>query len=635
MKFLDWIDSRTSLRPLIRHLLFEAIPGGAKWRYVWGSALLFVFAVQVVTGILLMTAYSPSATTAWPSVWYIQTQMTLGWLIRGLHHFGSQAMVVLLPLHILQVVLAKAYRAPREFNWWIGLALLGVVLGLSLTGYLLPWDQKGYWATKVATNIMELTPIIGGSLQRIVVGGEDYGHATLTRFYTLHVMILPGAAIVLAIAHLALFRKHGVTFSPKDADKSVGNFWPDQAWRDTVAAGVIFVALFGMVFYTHYAVGSHLLDAPADPTASDYPARPEWYFLFLFQMLKLFEGPDMERIGAIGVPALIGFLLFCLPLIDKVLPARFAHFLSTTFVLFLMIGAATLTVLAIRDDSDPAKSTVEGILAERAGGARLDAAEEQVLRAWDFNRKRDRATATAKRALQLAAEQGIPPAGPLELMANDYMLRGAELFAANCAACHRFGGHDGLGTVPTEPATSSDLKGFGTSEWTRSLLTDPMNPRHFGLMKNPDGEPAHTRMKKWITEQLEENENENDRGELFANFDAVSAYLEVEASQGDSGAPLRNDATIARGQEYFMTVCNECHSYQGKRRGTTRAPDFFGYGSARWIADMIADPGHDMKYSTKGREPAMMTAFSDQLSEEERLMIAKWINAASKNQSDK
>src|SRR5438270_6818462 len=206
-----WFDDRTGSRKLVAALLIERIPGGAKWRYVWGSCLAFVFAIQLVTGVLLMTSYSAGDSTAWSSVYFIQYQMDFGWFIRGLHHFGSQTMVVLLGLHMLQVVIAGAHLPPREINWWLGLGLLGGVLGLSLTGYLLPWDQKGYWATQVATNIAGNLPVAGPWLQKIIVGGPVYGHQTLARFYTLHVGIMPPLVIVLIIAHLTVFRRHGVT----------------------------------------------------------------------------------------------------------------------------------------------------------------------------------------------------------------------------------------------------------------------------------------------------------------------------------------------------------------------------------------------------------------------------------------
>ena len=163
--------------------LYERVPGGARWRYVWGSTLVFTFTLQVITGFMLWSAYSPSTRTAWESVYYIQNEMTLGFIIRGVHHFAAQAMVVLMAIHFVQVVIDGAYKAPRELNFWLGIVLLMIVLGLSLTGYLLPWDQKGYYATRVTTNIMGATPLVGGEVQALAQGGTEYGHLTLTRFW--------------------------------------------------------------------------------------------------------------------------------------------------------------------------------------------------------------------------------------------------------------------------------------------------------------------------------------------------------------------------------------------------------------------------------------------------------------------
>src|SRR5215467_3140398 len=192
-RFTDWADQRTGCRRIVHEALYENVPGGARWRYVWGSTLTFALAVQFITGIFLWMGYSPSAQTAWESVDYIQNEMWGGWLLRGIHHYTAQVMTVLLVLHLMQVVIDGAYKAPREINFWFGLVLLQIVLGLSLTGYLLPWDQKGFWATKVATNILGITPVVGHALQKIVIGGSEYGHHTLTRFFALHAGVLPGA----------------------------------------------------------------------------------------------------------------------------------------------------------------------------------------------------------------------------------------------------------------------------------------------------------------------------------------------------------------------------------------------------------------------------------------------------------
>ena len=144
---LAWLDQRVGWRKLTHEALYENVPGGARWRYVWGSTLTFCIAVQFITGIFLWMDYAPSSQTAWESVWFIQDQMAGGWLLRGLHHMFAHAMIVLMALHLMQVVIDGAYKAPRELNFWTGLVLLQITLALSLTGYLLPWDQKGFWAT--------------------------------------------------------------------------------------------------------------------------------------------------------------------------------------------------------------------------------------------------------------------------------------------------------------------------------------------------------------------------------------------------------------------------------------------------------------------------------------------------------
>src|SRR2546423_8046929 len=194
---LPWLDQRTGYKKLLHEALYENVPGGARWRYVWGRTLAFALAVQFITGIFLWMAYSPSSQTAWESVYFIQDQMRGGWLLRGLHHYTAHAMTVLLVLHLMQVVIDGAYKAPREINFWFGLVLLLLVLGLSLTGYLLPWDQKGFWATKVATNLAAVVPGIGPDLQKVIIEAPAYGHHMLPRFFALHAGILPQATCLL------------------------------------------------------------------------------------------------------------------------------------------------------------------------------------------------------------------------------------------------------------------------------------------------------------------------------------------------------------------------------------------------------------------------------------------------------
>ena len=245
-KLFDWLDHRTGYRALTREVLIEPIPGGARWRYVWGSALSFAVVVQFITGIFLWMGYSPSSQTAWESVYYMQERMPAGWLLRGIHHYTAQLMVPLLVLHLMQVVIDGAYKAPREVNYFFGIGLLVLTLALSLTGYLLPWDQKGFWATKVATNLVAGVPWIGPGLQRVIVGGADYGHHTLTRFFALHAGVLPALIVALIWGHIYLFRRHGIT-AKKPFRKPDGFFWPDQILKDAVACLAVMAAVMVLV----------------------------------------------------------------------------------------------------------------------------------------------------------------------------------------------------------------------------------------------------------------------------------------------------------------------------------------------------------------------------------------------------
>ena len=347
---LGWLDDRTGYRGLLRKALVESIPGGAKWRYVWGSTLLFAIAVQFVTGLVLWAGYSPNANGAWESVYYIENGMAGGWMLRGIHHYMAHATMVLLVLHLMQVVVAGAYKAPREVNFWFGLALLHIVMGLSLTGYLLPWDQQGYWATKVATSIASVTPVVGPALQKVLVGGAEYGHLTLTRFFALHAGVLPGALMVLIAGHVFLFRRHGITTDDgsdgaareRARKQRDGMFWPDQALRDAVAC----LAVMAAVLFLVIRAGGAPLGAPADPSEPFPAARPEWYFMFLFQWLKYFPA-GTEVIGAIVIPGIVVTLIALMPLAGR---WRLGHRFNLGLTAAVLGGIALLTWQAYTQD---------------------------------------------------------------------------------------------------------------------------------------------------------------------------------------------------------------------------------------------------------------------------------------------
>ena len=218
MKLLTWLAERTGLDRVWRVLFGRHVPeitGPVAWLYTLGSAALFVFVIQVVTGSLLAMNYVPSPDHAYDSVRFIDEQVTCGRVIRGCHHWGASLMVVLVALHMLRVYVMGAYKYPREATWMAGVLLFLLVLAFGFTGYLLPWDQKAYWATAVGTNIAGQMPGLGPMLVKLLRGGEDMGAATLTRFYALHVLILPIVTALLIIGHLFLVIWHGISEPPE------------------------------------------------------------------------------------------------------------------------------------------------------------------------------------------------------------------------------------------------------------------------------------------------------------------------------------------------------------------------------------------------------------------------------------
>ncbi len=579
----NWLDHRTGYKKLLHETLFENVPGGARWRYVWGSTLTFCFAVQVITGLALWLGYSPGAHTAWESVYFIQHEMWGGWFLRGLHHFTAQAMTVLLVLHLMQVVIDGAYKAPREVNFWFGLLLLLLVLALSLTGYLLPWDQKGYWATRVATSIMAITPVVGPGLQQVLVGGSDYGHQTLTRFFALHAGVIPGAIAGLIVLHVYLFRRHGLT--PKEPRrKPDAPFWPEQVLRDAVAClAVLAVVLFLVVRY-HGAE----LDAPADPSEPFSAARPEWYFLFLFKLLKYFPG-GTEVWGAIFLPGLLLLVLAVLPFLGK---WKLGHRFNVGFLWAVLAGATLLTWLSWKEDN----GNPDYLSAVQA--ARRD----------------------AERVVVLAqSPTGIPEAGAVTLLRGDALTQGPKLFARNCATCHRYGGDDSLGGQPKDPPSASDLKGFASREWLAGLL-DPAtvdSPRYFGGSKHKGGN-----MVKFVKEDVA-GFSAADQAQLKQALAALSAEAGLKAQ---SVADTRDAALIAEGRKQLASDamnCTSCHKFhEADENGG--APDLTGYGSRDWLVAFISNSAHERFYGTHNdRMPAF--GADQKLSEQEIGLIADWL----------
>lgn len=213
MGLSQWLNERTGIKDVSRVIFARMIPR-TDWSYTLGSATLFVMGLQMLTGILLSIYYVPTPDHAWSSVNYIQNEVLFGWLIRGLHHFGASAMVILIGLHMIRVVIYGAYKYPREVTWLTGVLLLIVTMAFAFTGYLLPWDQKAYWATTVGTQFVRTMPIIGNGLLIVIQGGSTLSAVTLARFYGTHVWILPVSLLLIVTIHLYLVIRLGISAPP-------------------------------------------------------------------------------------------------------------------------------------------------------------------------------------------------------------------------------------------------------------------------------------------------------------------------------------------------------------------------------------------------------------------------------------
>lgn len=530
-RLLAWLDARTGIPAVALKFLDKPVPARLPLSQTLGAVALLLFGVQVATGIGLAIYYAPTPDHAHESLRWLESSVRGGVLLRALHHWGASFLVVAVVLHLLRVFLHGSYRAPRELNWVLGVKLFFVVLAFGLTGYLLPWDQKAFWATKVTLNIADTVPLVGPFLARVLSGGDTLGALTLTRFYALHVLLLPLAALLLIGGHLLLVQRHGTAGPPRSADGPVDGdetrnarrtgtattpaaggatggaspvlrdtepFHPRQTIRDAAACALVFVLLLGTAL-----LNPAPLEAVADPTDSGYVPRPEWYFLGLFQLLKYFPG-KLELIGTVLLPGLGTALLFALPWIDRGVDRRIgARKLVVAGGLFAFAAALGLTLLGALD----------------AGGVR---------------------------------EPSWRAAGrtPFHAVAGPHLMERRD-----CAGCHR---DDGFGAGPPLAGASWTR----TPAWIRAHLSDPE------FVAPGAREP-------------EDPVSSPETGILMAWLDLVKSGQPPAADPSDT---LAVSLILREG-------CAGCHRFDGA--GGTNGPDFEGVGSRRsveWVVDYLPDP---------------------------------------------
>ena len=340
-----WLDERINLEEIREFVRHKVVPvhQHTVW-YYFGGMTLFLFVIQVCTGILLLLYYRPSAEEAYESVQFIVTEVQFGWLIRSIHSWSANVMIATLMVHLFSVYFTQAYRKPRELTWVTGMFLFGIALFFGFSGYLLPWNMLAYFATKVGTDVAGQVPVVGHLLSQILRGGEDVTGATLSRFYVIHVAVLPLLTTGILGLHLFLVQKQGMSV-PVEMERSgrapkTMPFFPDFLLRDLVGWLTALAVLAALAAYFPWELGTK-----ADPFAPA-PAgiRPEWYFMYMFQTLKYLPakiGPlDGELVGIIGF-TLGGLFLLLVPFLDWK-AAR-----GEKNLLFFWVGVGIVTYIAV------------------------------------------------------------------------------------------------------------------------------------------------------------------------------------------------------------------------------------------------------------------------------------------------
>lgn len=472
----EWVDERTGIKPALDYVMYRRLPKSVNWFFTLGSASLTVFIIQAISGAFLAMGYTPStapvetangiSNEALESVRYLTGEgiSNIGYWVRGFHHYGANAMVIVVVLHMLRVFFMGSYKYPRELTWFTGVFILLLVLGFSFTGYLLPWDNRAYWATQVGVKIGGSAPILGPSIETILKGGPTLGAATLTRFYALHVLLLPALTAGLIGVHLFLIVKIGISGMPKSREKEQVSgeffesaklngkktgkaFFPYIIFKDAVVSFVVLLAIVAMILIKPIESSnpvdvnnpvSTITDQRGNPImhngqANQLQPQPEWYFLFLFQALKYLP-PEVvningfkisgEAVGGIIIPTILLGILLLVPYLDRG-PKRnpLNRPWATLTMLAALVAVVVLTLLA---SSDLAKAQAVAAKPAAAPAANGGAAPASAT------------TAVASATTAAAASSGGSSGGPA--VAGN-ATTGLRVFnASQCGTCHTNGG---------------------------------------------------------------------------------------------------------------------------------------------------------------------------------------------------
>ncbi len=584
--FLRWLEPRTGLPGAVQACLAEPSKRIAWWN-IWMSVTLCAAVIQAITGFFLWLHYSPSAQTAWESVYYLQYEVTGGWLLRGIHHWTAQVLVALLVLYVVQMIVRGIYRAPRELVFWSALVLTLLALGLCLTGDLLSWDQNGYASTKTRVSFLMLLPWIGEPLYRLAVGGPAFGHLALTRFFALHVGCCAAGFFAVYFLHAWFVYRAALATAPTPDETSPAEDGKVCGWgcwccTDPRSHGLACLALLAVVllFVFRGALGDHAgqvpadylgveLGAPADRDPANFyaAARPEWSFRGLYGFSNAFPG-ELKILPIFVFSTLFLVLVFLMPLIAY---HHLGHYFNLLVFAVLALGLSYYTYQSLAHDWGDADYH-----------AALKAGEEEAQRIKCLVRGPD----------------GIPAAGALAVLRNDPKSQGPKIWKQQCAVCHDYQDPSGKVAATKDP-TAPDLYGFPSRAWIAGF----MDPKQIATAKYL----GNTRFATGVMVRYVEG-----RFAKLAPADRTSivAALSAEARLASQAAQDKQDAAlIEKGRKLLASnECARCHRFHEAGKSGD-APDLTGYGSREWTLGLLADPAHASFYGLRNdRMPAYVEA---------------------------
>jgi ubiquinol-cytochrome c reductase cytochrome b subunit len=604
----SWFNDRTGFGDWCGWLADAPVPGRACWCKVLPCTVLFAFCVQAITGFFLWVYYSPSAQTAWESVYFLQYEVAGGWLLRAMHHYSAHVLLALLMISVVQSILTGAYRAPRELVFWATVGLGLCALAAILTGDLLSWDQNGYASTKTRTGFLAFLPLVGDSLLKIAIGGPGpaLGHLTLTRFFALHVGVFAAAFIVLLLVRGVLARRASAaaaaagdaTPTSWDGSCTAVPYWPGQAWRSAVAALAVLVVIVLLACQhgvTPPEAGAALLSpADTDPANGYNAARPEWFLVGVYEFSHLFPG-ELAIIPIFIVPGLLVCIVLLMPFLAKHIVG---HAFNVLFTVAVLVGLAAMSYYSLAKDRDNAEHQ-KAIALERG---------------------------RAERVCELVRHEGIPPTGALTLLRNDPKTQGRRLFVQNCASCHdhaQGGDLVSFEDIKAEKSFAPNLYAFASRQWIAGLL-DPKRvngPEYFGNTKFRGG-----KMAGFVKDNLGDLDADQKKN-LAKVIAAVSAEAKLP-SQRDLDA--RDAKIIEEGRKLLVEEfdCTSCHKFHAKP-GAGAAPELTGYGSPQWIGGIIRNPAERRFYGKlNDRMPAYAAsadAAQNALDSRQIEMLTNWL----------